>query len=309
MNTIYNYMRSYIPKYTSVSLNSRMDLDIYIGIDDSGEIQGFPYLTNKQHISESIIKEWIYKQFSYLQCINVNDIDVLNAIDVELIELDISQLKYKKDNIEEHLSKCRRIYIEYNEKMKKYKHDIEENWLSFIDRYRIKLETFVNDTTLRNELIRYMKDNNAPVNLINELEKNNYIEIVDGDTIRKYKDNNDSIIYWVAHYKDLKLLSLVENKPKKPRLDVSGLIYPNIIIKRIDMLGPKIIKNELNNKNGLKYYMIKITIRGSRFKDIKYKNMKIRYHTSSVRQRKVDRWVIGYRCIYNNGPYCSYQVD
>lgn len=305
---------SLLPKYISSYFNSNMYGELYLGVTDDGIITGIPYLkkTMKQ-LNVKRIKEMIYQKFKYIKCINVNDKEILDNIDIELYEVNyqshLSKLYCKNENSDLHIETYKKRIDEYNKKMQNYRQELRNNWMVFIDKYRIKLETFINDLELRKELIQYMIENNASINLINELKQNKYISMPDGDTIREVKDNNTTIIYWLTHYKDLQIVNLVEKKPQKPYLDLAGIIFPNIMIRRIDILHNKIIENKKNIRNGLTYYLVKIKFNGQNFKDNKYQNMKVKYHSASFKETKASHWVMGYRCIYDNSPYCSYILD
>ena len=82
--SLQHYFFNFIPKYISSYLNANTFGDIFIGIDDSGEITGIPILNNINH---NIIYGLYYKCISDLIQFN----DIYNYISISIIPLNIDK--------------------------------------------------------------------------------------------------------------------------------------------------------------------------------------------------------------------------
>ena len=79
--SLQHYFYNVIPKYISSYLNANTFGDIYIGIDDSGEITGIPILNNINH---NIIYDLFYKSISTL--LNFFD-NIHNYVSISILPL------------------------------------------------------------------------------------------------------------------------------------------------------------------------------------------------------------------------------
>ena len=90
-DTIQIYLTSVIPKYVTSFSGSSINGELFIGIDDFGEITGVPYYGE---MSKSMISNYI--SLSIRDKIetgtNENYKDILNNISVDIIKLEIEQL-------------------------------------------------------------------------------------------------------------------------------------------------------------------------------------------------------------------------
>jgi hypothetical protein len=318
-NVIESYLMKYIPKYISSFCNSCINGEFIIGVnDDDHEITGIPYLTSsKYNLNKEMIKSVIKNQFKNLRCINVNDEEVLNAIDIELIEVDYkSELseKYLEDDdkdIKQQINNYLKQVNDYYKAMEKYIIDKRDNWRIYYDRYHIGLQTFIDNIELRIELAKYIEKHNHDNkydHIIRELYTNKKIIVPVGYIVKILKLQDNNLVYWLTLYRDLMKNNAISYKPKKPQLILQNYIYPDILLQRISLIKRTISQNKRNRENGLKFYLIKIKINGERFKDKKYKNICIQYKDNLKVKNKV-YWVTGHRCVINNDPYCSYKIN
>lgn len=318
-NVIESYIIKFVPKYISSFCNSHINGEFMIGVNDEDhEITGIPYLSScRYQLSENIIKNIIKNQFKNLRCINVNDEEVFDALDIELIDIDYTSEISEKylENDDKEVKQQVFNYLEqiksYYDKVDKYIQDKRDNWRKYFERYHIGLQTFIDNRELRIELAEYISkhNNNGKYNhIIDELYSHKKIIVPTGDIVKilKLKDNN--LVYWLTIYRDLRKDEILVQKPKKPNLVLVNCMYPDILLKRISLIKRTISQNTVNRKNGLKFYLIKIKINGEKFKDKKYKNMRIQYRDNLKIKHKTS-WVTGYRCIINDDPYCSYECD
>ena len=320
MNIIYNtlielYIKKFIPKYISSFCNSHINGEVIIGVnDDDHEISGIPFLTlSKYNLNTYKIKSIIKEQFVNLRCINVNDKEILDAIDVELVEinylykLSVDYLKDEDKEIREQIQNYYKQIEEYNNLLEKYIKDKRENWRTYFDKYHIGLQTFIDNYELRLELCEYISKFNIDGkynHIIEYLKNEKKIIVPTGNIVKILKHNDNNLLYWLTIYRDFKKDEILSQKPKKPILNLQNCIYPDILFKRISLLKRLISQNVKNQNNGLKYFMIKIKINGKKFKQPKYKNMEVMYKDILKIKKKIS-WITGYRCIINNDPYCA----
>jgi len=322
MDLIYSNIHTYmklVPKYVSSYINSKISGELIIGInDEDNEVSGIPYLTSyKKKLTVYTIKRLVKDEIkNNIKCINVNDNDIIDAIDVELIEIDYKSgissdyLKYDDNEVKTQLKNYLQQKKDYYDKIEKFKKDKIENWCEYFKKYHVGLQVFIDDLDKRKELANYIKkfnDKGQYDNIIYELHQKHKIIVPSGNIVKILKIQNNNLIYWLTQYRDLMKEKVILCKPKKPLLTLTNCIYPEILLRRFSLIKNTICNNKINKKNGLKYYMIKIKINGENFKNKSYQNMCVKYR-NTIKNKHSKSWITGYRCIINEDPYCAFEL-
>ncbi len=282
-----HYFKYYLPKYISVYANSKLDnAELYIGIDDFGEITGIPFFGN---FNENILNGFLPSIIPFIKSDTNNEYDLLKKIKFEIIPL-IKDMDYLDDSFQN-------IINEYFDKKHKYEKEYFENlrerlqWKEKVDYYLTKLVDYMNKPNYKKELIDFInssEDSYKYKNVIDQLENNEYIDIENYNQIEIRKQNKNDIIHWVTTYKDMMIDKLKNNKPVKiPYVSFSTNIY-NYQFTMLNNLRYRFCKN---NKN-INYYLIKITLPTKNIGNVYFKNF------------DSDNWIMRTRAIVNGAPGC-----
>ena len=258
------YFNTIIPKYYSCFGNSKIDGTIIIGVDDSGEITGIPYLKNLQ-------KEYLQKlAYDTVSQFIVSDYEynfLLSNINIEVIALDVDVSKLDDE--------IQKLFDEYNVNLSKYNVNLENfvkkkaHWeVNILRKYTTKLTTIINNDVTRKELIEFIEINCNNENksiLLNTLRSEKKIGIPIGEDVFEVKDDESNIIHWLTKFKDVMTQKALTFKPRKP-INANKYSLHNFVNK-LSNLRKKIL---LNNKD-INYFLIEIKINGSNInKDIWY---------------------------------------
>ena len=257
------YLTSIIPKYILSFSGSNINGELYIGIDDYGEITGIPYYGDLQ---KSTILNIIYSTIKEkIQSCE----DICKYIDIEVIKLDVNQLL---------------ITDEYSDSYKKYKSEIinrnnimidyqnkKMSWLMELAKYTRKLTEIINSNEGRIEMIPYVKSHSEEfedredfLKIISILEGTEYISIPKYEELIVRKKKKNDILYWLVTFKDYNTARVSSQRPAKPCF--SRIFSPFQIISKLSL-----IRNILTNIEEINYYLIKIIIKGGKIDNISLK--------------------------------------
>jgi len=258
-----HYFKFYLPKYISAFGNVRKEdnddilpeyASFYIGINDFGEITGIPFIGK---IDEDHLKEMLNTIKIFIR--TENDIDELfSKINIEVIELkkDISHLD---DPIE-------KILYEYtqkhNENRKLYRDYIQKQieWVSLIEKYTIKMATYLNDVSYRNQIADYIRSKTSVpeyLNIADQLNGNYKFTILTGLEIMEHKGDQLNVYHWLTSYKDDTIDYIKQIRPSRPHISIKNNheMYEYQFIKLTNLR-----KRFITSSKDMKYYILKINI-------------------------------------------------
>ena len=216
-NNLIKYLEIYIPKYTCAfmhPLSNVLSSELYIGVDDFGNIIGIPY-SNKLDLS--FIEDTLSRILSSSLIEIDTEINLMDYISYEVIPISYND-NYDYDIWSEYLE----LKTDYISKMKKNRED-KKKWTNKLHTYTRKLVELVNDRECRDNMIEYIinnyqdyVDNIEDVTpLIELLQSDNYINTnYEGRIIRILKTEPTNIIFWLTKWKDYIIDIHRETKPK-----------------------------------------------------------------------------------------------
>jgi hypothetical protein len=289
------YLQIYLPKYISAFGNSEEVNDgyLYIGVNNSGELTGIPFLGE---INQSDIEKIIHSTKDWVGIENDTENkfrdELVKNITFELIPLDADMDLLEDD--EEELTKLETAYHNY---VSKYKEFIIERdkWLEELQSFTNKISYIILDKTIRSEIANYIRENCEKDRfwIADFLDSEETIEILNGIQLVDYKNDDNNIYYWIMFYKDYIVDKIRKKKPVKPQYVYGNLenVYLDYF-RGLTKLRRKFIKNNLK----LTYTVLKFRIPG---KDKKSENL-ILYSPPGF----VETWFYKIRTIGIQGPCC-----
>lgn len=244
--SIETYFNNVIPKYITSFLNAKIKGQLFLGVDDFGEITGIPFVGN---INKNIIINMFHQCLSnYIS--NITHIEEYVELKILTLSINTDLLNHNKlnllwDNYQFNLKRKNDEYKTY------YKN--RQNWFKKIALYEKKIVSLLNSQPSRNELCEYINmfcvDEDVKQKLCNTLKSNQKICINNMS-----RDDEKNIFFWTCNFKDYVLSSFLKYRPSKPNIPVR--IYPNLIFSRITPLRLKFIENNDN----MNFYVFKIDI-------------------------------------------------
>ena len=279
IDSIKNMITTYLPKYTCAYLSSNINSNcqLYFGISDIGDLIGIPF---KGNLDINRIK--YYVKNVYKDNIKFNG-NIMEYVDIEIIKLENNYVTVK--NINPKFIQYSKYLKIYNEKKKKYLSN-KQTWIKLSNRYNTKLCDLVNIDDTRTELLQYIQLYD-PKNPIVKLLKSNFkLEHKNMDYVNKYKNDKNSIYYWLTEWKD-KMLKFV--KSIKPRLlyKIPSEYNPLHILLTVKHMIPYWTKFNDN----INLFILKFTFRKQQKLQIAYKNI-------------YGEWTTCKRIIKNDNPCC-----
>ncbi len=193
------YFKVFIPKYTCGFLNSNIDGDFFIGINDYGFAKGIPYqgelpVDYLQSKLVGIIQKFVRINHGIHHSINIEQFVKINFFKID-----------KPGKPDEPVNKRFTDYLkEKAEYMKRYREYIEkiESWRIRFFFFHQKLVDLVNNYETRIMLIEYIKHHDPTNCVIKLLEGDYQLEYKDHDAILAIKENKSEPYYWVCKWKD-----------------------------------------------------------------------------------------------------------
>ena len=284
IKNIIKYFEYFLLKCICSFINSNINGNFYIGINDFGFIKGIPY---KGELPINKIKTKMYQLIKHYiisdnKKVNINKLVKFNIIKIKEPNKPTTNIH---PNYISYLLEKEEYLIHYN----KYLDDIH-NWRKehiFINQ---KLVDLINNSDSRKLIIEYIISIDAN-NIIIKLLKTNYkLEYKSYTNLHKLKLNPDNPYYWVTRWKDHNN-SLLKNRKPIFNFEYSVRYTPiNLIISIKDM-----IPYWFHNNDNMNLYLIHIEI----LKDDSIKSCKYYNITNK-------KWISSYRMLTSAGqPCCS----
>lgn len=232
---IHSYVDDYIPKYFTSFGNTSGGV-LYIGVSDFGEIIGIPIKSHKVKYVKKLFKS------------KIDEILKLNKVKSK-VKVDIIKCDFDKDYI---YSDYKSIITKYNKELAEYHKNISKRRkiIERINLYKSAINNILNNKKIRQELIKYMRNNDGPTNLIEQLMENDRI-ILDNAKISKEKTDSRTLSYWIVNYRTYIVDKLKENIPEAYKLLKPKSPY-FIILNNIKLFSHNMVKS------GYHFYVIKI---------------------------------------------------
>lgn len=283
IDNINHYFKYYLPKYISCFGNSDLSHgNLYIGVNDLGEITGIPFFGNLTNAFVDSFLE-VVKPF-------ISDQSIISKLKFEIIKVKIDDY-YIDDNLTG-------IIDDFNLKKSKFEEDYNKNllerrtWKEKMDYYTTRVSEFANRREFRDRVIDFTKKSpefNSEYNHIIELlESSVEIPVGDGSEIAQRKLNKHDVIYWVTECKDTTIEKLKKERPYRiPYVSFSESVY----VTQFALLA-NMRKRFLNNNDNLHYYLIKINFPTKNESKIYFRNY------------DDENWIIRTRAIVNDSPGC-----
>jgi len=240
------YLQQYIPKYTVAfmdPLTGGTEADLYIGIDDFGNVQGIPFqglldydlITSKiqEIINNTVFPEGCRK-------------DILDNITVKIIPVNNVTAPPETELIPDFYKSYLDLKQDYAIKEKTYLMD-SKKWTDLMMFYQQKLVDSFNLEPMRSMLYDYIQKTD-PENCVLELIKSGYqINALSHEEITKVKENPYEPFYWVCRWKDENISYIKLQKPQPThRNDVVKMLSPINILTKVSLMVPYWIKNNYN---------------------------------------------------------------
>ncbi len=252
-NSIEKYLKIYVPKYASAFMDSFSETqfgELYIGIDDYGNVQGIPY---QGEIHPSFISNKI-KMMIEKYIISSEKEHLAKNIRVEVIKVD-----YDKTSVNDYPEMYQR-YVdmtnEQAEKEKEYQDKLKawsDEFYSFTQR---KLVDLFNLQPSRSKLYEYIKSKNPTSSVLQMIEDGFQLEQKTHEEISECKEDQDNPYFWVCEWKDKMVDDIKPLKPfPKHRNDFCTFLQPINILTKVTPMIPWWI----NKNDNINLYVIKIT--------------------------------------------------
>jgi hypothetical protein len=303
--TLNDYIYKYLPKYIGNFSKAGISGEIYFGVNDDGIIEGIPWygelnirlikkiiknvyksnrsrgikidkLTDKYEYNDDVL-DWYYSNLIInIYELNINETMTDKIYDENMKKLDL--LIEENNNIKKEWNKYKQLYLDWHTKLIKYS---------------CKLNNYITDDILYNEVIRFIISEIDDKSILNKIldfykDKTNFDNFLSNDEKNIYSimDDESNYIIWIIKYKDLTISKLKRIRPVKPRYNqINSLFF--IFSNHISNIKAHLLK--LSN---VKYYLIKITIPNMFNTYLEYRD-----DISSP-------WISRQRILINSGPSC-----
>lgn len=264
------YCDIYIPKYASAFANSKiLNGNLQIGVNDNGEITGVPFCGE---LSEYQIIKLVEKTKNKFLFDNVG------------IKVKVVKLKYHDklicDQSEDIISKIEGHNTIYYAKIDKYYKE-RTKWASEVLKYSVKLSDIVKNEYTRNKFHIWLNDKQCPIYNIIINTKPEDIENIKNK--RNCIGNINSIIHWIAMYKDETMGNLQKLKPENPNITK----FYNSSYCLMTQLTDLRVKLFVSNKK-LNYFKINIHFDINKYDNVCYKKINRKQIYKSYRMERKD---------------------
>jgi len=295
LENLEQYLQIYLPKYISAFGNSEEVEDgyLYLGVNDSGELTGIPFLgsINQEHIKQILfsIKQWVGVDNDPE---NKFRDELIQNVSFDLIPLEVNMDLLEDD--EEELLRLEQRYANFIKEIENYKIQ-HAKWLEEIQSFTTKISYIMLDKTMRKEIADYIRTNCKEERfwIAGLLESDKKIEILNGIQLSDYKNCDNNVYYWIMFYKDYIVNNIRKKKPIKPTNTYGSLSHIYLdYFRGLTKLRKKFI---LNNPS-LTYTILRFRIPGKKYKDDKT----IFYNQPDF----VEKWYHKIRTIGLRGPCC-----
>lgn len=278
IHNINHYFKFYLPKYISAFGNLRDDSDdeddtrcaegnLYIGINDMGEITGIPF---NGELDENIINEL---KDSIKIFLHTKETDELFS----KIKIEIIKLKINEDYLDDPIAEIIEESIEkYKFAKKLYLNFIKEQikWIESMDYYNVRMSMYITDPIYRKKIAIFIREKTQdPQYLLiaDQLETNHKFKILTGYEIGEQKTDMNNVYHWITEYKDISIDIIKLNKPKRPSMSSRvEEVYQNQL-QLLTNLRLRFIKANQN----INYYILKISLPTNYKHNISYSSLKV----------------------------------
>ena len=275
MSNLNHYFKFYVPKYISAFGNMKGEdpyANLYIGINDFGEITGVPFngILELEYLNE--IKDSLK---IFLAAKNLEEIFSKIQFEIIKLELDTSMIS---DDISVILADHIERYNAYKVSYAKYVHDYKL-WIDQIDKYSIRISIYFSNPEYRKEVAAYIRLNTTNpdyLKMADLLETDHKFETIDNDKIMEKKVDQSSIYHWITSYKDSTLDLIKTKRPVRPITYNSDL--DKISETQFSILT-NLRKKFIDNNEDLNYYLIKIKIPTNNPHLISFSNLNSKWYT------------------------------
>lgn len=270
-----HYFKFYLPKYISAFGNVRKEEDedilpeyasFYIGVNDFGEITGIPF---KGEIDHDHLKEILDSIKIFIKTDTDPD-ELFKKIQIDVIEIK-KDMYYLDDPIEQILNEYKKKHEYIKKQYREYiKKQIE--WVALIEKYTIKMATYLNDVDYRNKIATYIRsktDNPDYLNIADQLNGSHKFNLLTGLEIMEEKNNQLNVYHWLTSYKDDTIDYIKQIRPSRPHVSQKNNheMHEYQFIKLTNLR-----KRFIDSNKDIKYYMLKINIPVNYKENISYCN-------------------------------------
>tara|TARA_Y100000389_G_C17466208_1_gene525833 strand:+ start:1911 stop:2939 length:1029 start_codon:yes stop_codon:yes gene_type:complete len=244
---IYKYFDIYVAKYISSFHNSVKQEDrmsFLIGVDDETEITGIPFkgdLRNFQGAFQTYVELLTRRDITPVCCTSVNV--YVELCDIQSALLDDSVLVQQLKIQHQQQNHYRVVRRKYNKKRRQ--------WNKAIMKYKGKLQDVFDDPVFQQEFEIFLKQRNIYSLFENYLKNSTFT--VDLTKVKDYKQHKGTFIWWLIHFKDLKVDEWMKKKPKPPVFSKQM----NAELCAITQLTP-LRSRWIANNPALRYFVIRI---------------------------------------------------
>lgn len=286
IDNINHYFEFYLPKYISVFGTSELaKAELYIGVNDFGEITGVPYFGDLNEIDITKILCSIKDNIKIIEG-KKNVDEIIDQIKIEIIKLETDET-YLDDNIDEMITEYFHKKTHYE---KAYYESINKRteWKNKLEYYTTKIMNYLTKKDYRMEIanfIRTFSDYMDYDDLIKLFESDDDIILEDYNEITYRKLDKKDPIYWVTEFKDMIIEKVKNSRPIK----IPYMGFPDIYMTQIMNLSNLRLRF-LNNNTTLNYYLIKISLPTNLSQYVYFKMN--------------DAWITRTRALINGAPGC-----
>ena len=257
IHNLIHYFKFYLPKYISAFGNTKCDEsngNLYVGVNDYGEITGIPFIGN---LDKDLIT------------------DIKDAIKIFLHTYDLD------DQIDEYIAHHMKKYKTAKDAYQKFLKD-QRNWIDQIEHFTVRMSTFITNPIYRKEVAQFIRSKTSDPNYIKiaeQLDGDHEFTVLTGSQITEQKNDMNNVYYWVTNFKDISLDYVRSIRPSRIGLT---LVNPDDIYPHLFQMLSNLRKRFIEN-NDINYYLIKITM-PTNYKDhIQFTNIGNRRIYSKVR--------------------------
>ena len=282
ISNLKKYFKIYTPKYMTSFFNSKINGELFIGVDDWGFVKGIPY---KGEIPIDILKSKFYKilknyvkndTYDFEKIVKINCIK-LNNVDKPTTELCSTYTKYVEQR-----SEHAKIISDYKE--------VYNNWkikYAYVSR---KLTILVNDKEVRILIIDFIKKINPLSNVIKILESPDNVEFLTNEEISKIVRDQTNPYYWVSEWKEH-----ICEEYRMERPEFTGKYFNNHVPINIINSISEMIPFWMANNDDMNLYVIHIEFMFDHIEtELEWKYF----------DEKVNDWIVCFRTLDRDGdPY------
>ena len=255
INNLNHYFKFYLPKYISAFGNLKTDTEfgnIYIGVNDFGEITGIPFTGEFDLEIINGIKD-IIKIF-----LDTKNIDtIFSKIQFEVIKVS-NNTDMLNDPIESILKEHNNKYRDAKNAYIDYIH-LHREWISKIDHFTIKLSTYLTEPSYRHEVAEYIRsktDNKEYLKIADQLDSTYQFEFLTGIEVSEQKNDKLNVYHWVTNFKDEYIDNIKLQRPiRMGNIQINCDEVYEHQFQYLTNLRKRFIEN-----NNINYYIIKISI-------------------------------------------------